>query len=181
MNNLPAYTCICCGKVHFEWPALTFDSPDNYNCLSDSDKINIAELGTDFCIIKHDDQIDRFIRCTMTQKVNDYCENLEYGLWVSLSEKSFNDYSENYKNEHKGEIKYFGWLSNELVEYEYQGSIPTTVFPRNEKHRPEIIPHIDFDHPLVKDYYNGISKQEAEIRISNILKKIGERNNLLFS
>lgn len=37
--------------------------------------------------------------------------------------------------------------------------------------RPEIFPHEDFDHPFVKDYYEGITKAEAEKRINAILKK----------
>ena len=168
------YTCSICGKIHEEWPALAFDSPTNYNILSEEDKQKIAELTSDFCTIRHSEQVDRFIRCTLTQKVIDHCENLEYGLWVSLSEKSFQDYSDNYHNpDHQA--KYFGWLCNNILGYNFDESIPTTVFTRSNDERPEIIPHKDFDHPFVHDYYNGISKAEAEERIKEMLKIIEER------
>ena len=173
MPDTIKYTCSCCGKEHTEWPSLAYVSPSNYNGLSETDKQNIAELNSDFCVIRHADQTDRFIRCTLTQKVTDHCEDLEYGLWVSLSEKSYLDYSENFGNENH-ETKYFGWLSNDLPDYNFDKSIPTTVFTRTGNHRPEIIPHEGFDHPFVRDYYNGITKKEAERRINQMLNAIKE-------
>ncbi|WP_205943520.1 DUF2199 domain-containing protein [Pedobacter polaris] len=143
MTETIKYICSCCGKEHEEWPALVYISPTNYNILSDTDKAIKGELDTDFCIITHSEQTDRFIRCTLTQKVNDHCENLEYGLWVSLSDKSFQDYSDNYNNENH-ETKYFGWLSNDLLGYDFsKDSILTTVFTRTGNDRPEIVPHQD--------------------------------------
>lgn len=173
MTEQIKYTCSCCGKEHIEWPALTFKTPDNYDTLSQEDKETIAEIDNDFCVITHPDQTDRFIRCTLTQKVNDYCEDLEYGLWVTLSEKSFNDYSDNYNNENH-ETTYFGWLCNDIPEYDFKESIPTTVYTRTGNQRPEIIPHKDFDHPFVYDYYNGITKDEAEKRIKSMFTKTGQ-------
>jgi len=62
-----------------------------------------------------------------------------------LSDKSFHDYSGNFNNENH-EAKYFGWLSNDLSDYDFsEGSIPTTVFTRTRNNRPEIVPHEDFD------------------------------------
>ena len=171
MTEQIKYTCSCCAQEHFEFPALTFNSPDNYDTLSQQDKETIAEINSDFCVITHPDQTDKLIRSTLTQKVIDHCENLEYGLWVSLSEKSFNDYSDNFDNENH-ETKYFGWLCNDIPEYEFKESIPTTVFTRTGNQRPEIVPHEDFDHPFVKDYYNGITKGEAERRIKTMLNRI---------
>jgi len=168
VTNTTKYICESCGQEHEEWPALSFVSPTSYDALSDEDKKNIAELDSDFCVIKYPDQTDKFIRCTLTMKVNDHCENLDYGLWVSLSEKSFQDYADNFNNENH-ETKYFGWLSNILLDYEV-ASIPTTVFTRTGNQRPEIVPHEDFDHQFVRDYYNGITKKEAERRIAEMLK-----------
>jgi len=171
------YTCSCCGKQHEEWPALGYISPTGYNILSEEDKQNIGKINSDFCIIHHSTQTDRFIRCTLTQKVIDHCADLQYGLWVSLSEKSFQDYADNYKNEDH-ETQYFGWLSNDLPDYEFKESIPTTVCTRKGDQRPEIVPHEDFDHPFVRDYYNGITKAEAERRISAMLKTVAERDKV---
>jgi len=166
----------CCGKIHEEWPALAFISPDNYNNLSEEDKISIGYLDSDFCKINHEDQVDRFIRCTLTQKVNDHCENLEYGLWVSLSEKSYLEYEENYQKESEEKV-YFGWLCNGILGYQFSESIPMNVLTRNDGLRPELFPHESFEHQFVKDYYNGISKEEAERRISEMLGIVSENSN----
>lgn len=164
------YICSCCGREHEEWPALSFIAPDNYAALSDEEKEQSGELDADFCTISYPDQTDRFIRCTLTQKVTDHCEDMEYGLWVSLSDKSYHDYKEDFDNEDH-ETQYFGWLSNDLPDYEFKDSIPTTVFTRKGNQRPEIVPHRDFDHPFVHDYYNGITKAEAERRIQDMLER----------
>ena len=175
MTKRIKYTCSCCGQEHEEWPALTYISPTNYDTLTQSDKENLGTLTSDLCTIQYPDQTDRFIRVTMTQKVIDHCEDLEYGLWVSLSEKSFKDYSDNFDNENHV-VSYFGWLCSDLPDYEFNDSIPTTVFTRTGNQRPEIIPHEDFDHAFTKDYYNGITKQEAERRIRAMLDSIEQRN-----
>lgn len=162
---MPAqFTCSTCGKTHAAWPAIAFDSPDNYHQLSDADKATIATISSDFCTITHGDQTDRFIRVTLTQPVNDHCEDLDYGLWVSLSEKSFGDYSDNYNNPDY-EAQYFGWLCSSIPGYEFPDSIPTTVRTRSGNQRPAIFPHKNFDHPFVRDFYNGIPKEEAERRV----------------
>ena len=41
------YTCSQCRKERENWTALTYTSPSNYEALSEEDKKNIAELGTD--------------------------------------------------------------------------------------------------------------------------------------
>ena len=173
MSKNIKFKCSCSGETHEEWPALTFISPDNYHCLSEEDKKRIGYIDSDFCTISHNDQIDRFVRCTLIQKINDHCEDLDYGLWVSLSEKSYVDYKKNFKQDSE-EKTYFGWLCNDITDYEFSESIPMNVITRNNGQRPELIPHKDFNHPFVKDYYNGISKKEAEKRISNMLEIVSE-------
>lgn len=170
MSENIKYVCECCGKEHEEWPSLGYSSPSNYNNLSAEEKESIAELTSDFCKIKYSDQTDNFIRCTLTQKVIDHCTNLEYGLWVSLSDKSFDDYTANFINENH-EKKYFGWLSNCLPDYENTTNIPTTVYTKKGNSIPEIIPHHNFEHQFVKDYTEGITKKEAERRITQMLHR----------
>ena len=176
MREKTIYTCSKCGKVHEEWPALAFDSPTSYNVLPESVKQEIGELTGDFCTVQHSEQTDRFIRGTLTIKVNDHCENLEYGVWVSLSPESYQDYSEHFRKPHH-QARYFGWLSNDIPEYEMpEGGIPTTVFTRQNGLRPQIVPHERFGHQLVCDYYEGISRAEAEKRISEMLIVVSQRN-----
>jgi hypothetical protein len=165
------YTCINCGQIHTDWPALTFDSPAPFNALPVSLRNEIAELSGDSCIIKYPEGTYRFIRTTLTIKVIDHCQHLDYGIWVSLSEKNFEDYVEHF-NSVEHERKYFGWLSNYIPEYGVFADIPTMVFTRINGLRPEVVPDPAFDHQLVRDYYNGISKTEAEDRIQRMLSNI---------
>lgn len=169
------YKCVSCGNEHDEWPAIAFNSPDAYDSLSEDDKQRIGSLDSDFCIINHPEQTDKFIRCTLTQKVIDDCQVLDYGLWVSLSEKSFKDYQDKYGREDI-ETKYFGWLCNNIPEYDFDESIPTTVFSRLGGLRPEVVPHEGFEHPFVRDYYQGITKDEAERRIKAMLEIVENRS-----
>jgi len=171
-NKTIEFKCPECNQKHAEWPALTFKSPANYDFLSNQEKANLGKLNSDFCEIHYEDQIDRFIRVTLTQKVSDTCENLDYGLWVSLSEKSYLDYKSNFNNENH-ETGYFGWLCNNIPEYGDTMAIPCDVITKSGNNRPEIFPHQDFDHQLVRDYYNGITKVEAVKRINEMIKNSG--------
>lgn len=164
------YTCPSCGETHDSWPALAFRAPDSYVHLSVEEKESIAFLNSDFCVIEYPDQTDRFIRVVMTQKVNDHCSDLEYGIWVSLSEKNFHDYNDNFDNPNH-QVQYFGWLSNKLPDYTFKDYIPCLVQTRPDGQRPEIAPRPDFEHPFVQDYYNGITKAEAELRIQMMFNR----------
>lgn len=176
MAGLEKYICRCCGQEHEGWPALTLNSPLYYKSLSEEEKNEIAKLNSDFCLIVNGDQTDRFIRCTLTLKVIDHCDNLEYGLWVSLNEKSYQDYLDNYNNENHLTY-YLGLLSNKIPDYDDTTTIPATVKTRTGNRRPEIIPHEDFDHKFVTDYYHGIPKVEAERRINEMVKSMMPYNN----
>lgn len=169
-SQKPQYKCESCGKVHEDWPSLAYNEPSYYSMLDENEKKDKAKLSSDFCVIIDEKQTDRFIRGTLFQKVNDECQELHYGPWISLSEKSFEDYRDNYHNENH-EVVYFGWLSNNLEGYTDTLSVPCDVVTKKGNARPEIIPHGSFDHELVVDYYNGISKTEAEFRIDSMIKK----------
>ncbi|WP_261512821.1 DUF2199 domain-containing protein [Chryseobacterium paludis] len=82
------YVCECCGKEKEDWPALAYKSPASYMELT-KEELKNAELSSDLCVIEHPEQTDRFIRAVLVQEIIDSCQTLEYGVWVTLSEKSF--------------------------------------------------------------------------------------------
>ncbi|WP_223558936.1 DUF2199 domain-containing protein [Chryseobacterium lathyri] len=163
------YICECCGEEREDWPAIAYNAPVFYSDLNEEDAGN-SELTSDLCIIENQEYTYLFIRTVMVQEVSDSCQDLEYGIWVSLSEKSFNEYVENYNNK-AFEAEYFGWLSTYLPDYDFEESIPTTVVVNNNIGRPFVFPHQSYEHPFVHDFYNGITKIEAEKRINRILNK----------
>ena len=168
-----SFNCSKCGKHHEAWPALAYDSPDHYALLSQEEQGAIAKLTDDFCVITYPDETDRFVRGVLFQKVNDHCETLDYGLWVSLSEKSFLDYQAHFTDDNY-EAVYFGWICNTLEGHDYCLGIPTNVILKGDGKRPEIVPHSDHEHPFVYEYYNGISRREAINRIDSMLAKAGK-------
>lgn len=165
------FKCSTCGETHDVLPAIGFKTPFHYDVLSEKDKNQIVEISDDFCVITHPEQTDRFIRCVMTIQVNDTCENLDYGIWVSLSEKSFNDYHDNYKTDDPSKT-YFGTICNEISGYESTLGLHVNVVTRGSKIRPELIPH-QADHQLIKDWESGISIEVAERRINEMMKNVG--------
>ena len=167
-NQKAPYQCSQCGEQHNEWPALTFQSPSSYDELTKEEQSSIANIDLDFCTITYEEQIDRFIRVVLIQEVIDSDQNLHYGLWVSLSEKSYNDYLTNFNNKNHEE-QYFGWLNSRIPGYNNTLNIPMTVLTKKGNERPEIFPHKDHPHSFVEDYYSGISRQEAEKRIHKMM------------
>jgi len=163
------YICQCCGEEKEDWPAIAYNAPYFYYCLPEEELKN-AELTSDLCVVEDSEDTHRFIRTVLIQEVNDDCRDLDYGIWVSLSEKNFNEYVENYDNK-EFEAEYFGWLSTYLPDYEFEESIPTTVVVNNSVGRPFVYPHQSYDHPFINDFYNGITKEEAEKRINRVLNK----------
>lgn len=162
------FTCSVCGKVHEELPSIGFKTPFHYDILSGSEKNEIAEISDDFCVINHSDQTDRFIRAVLVLKTENPEEDLVYGLWVSLSEKNFNEYKSNFKNQSE-EKKYFGTICNEIADYEESTiGLHVNVLTRNSDLRPELIPHKS-EHKLVSDWENGITFHEANNRVGKIM------------
>jgi len=165
------YKCSKCGKVHDELPALAFNTPDYYEFLNETDKMNIAEISDDFCIIRHPEQTDYFIRTKMTFQIIDSCDDLDYGLWVSVSEKTFEEYKAEFKNNVEGKT-YFGRICNRIPDYDDTLGLHVNVVTRANEFRPDIIPH-QSEHRLVKDWENGITIIEANKRIEKMTNKVG--------
>lgn len=161
-------TCRVCGKEHVEFPAIGFDTPFYYDGLTQEEKQEIAQISTDFCAIEYSDQTDRFIRTVLSIPIVGSCERLDYGIWVSVSEKTWDEYRRNFAVDSEPKT-YFGMISNELNDYqETTLGLYTDVKTQKNGLRPEIIPH-QSTHPLVSDWKNGISLAEAERRIQRIV------------
>ena len=164
------FQCSKCGKVHKEWPAIAFDAPHNFYELSEGEKKKyVKEITDDFCVLEYEDQTDRFIRVVLYQEVIDSCQYLHYGVWVSLSEKNFDEYKANFYSEEQEGI-YFGYLCSQIANYGYSNTIKTNVVLSKNRQRPEVIPHQDqMEIDFVRDYWNGITKAEAEKRIADAM------------
>ena len=163
------FNCSQCGENHEELGALAFEVPNYLLAITKEERESRVTMNDDFCIVQGDERDYWFIRVVLEQRIIDHPDLLlEYGVWVSLSEKSFMDYDEHFKSGKK--TGYFGWFNNLISEYDNTVNIPCDVYATNDGQRPIIVPHEDHDHPFVRDFYNGISKEEAERRIHLVLK-----------
>jgi hypothetical protein len=80
-----------------------------------------------------------------------------YGVWSSLSKKSFERLLELWDDPRRmEEPPYFGWLSNSIPGYPETLNLKVDVITRALDARPAIELH-DADHPLVIEQRHGIT------------------------
>lgn len=171
-EKVKSFTCPKCGETHDKLAAIGFDEPHYYSILNEKDKKELAELTADFCTIRHADQTDRFIRTFLRMQINDTCEDLDYGVWVSVSEQTFNDYESEFENNPNGKT-YFGMIANEIQDFEESTlGIHVNIETRADGSRPEIVPHKS-EHQLIKEWEKGIKIEEAETRVDKLMNNIG--------
>lgn len=92
---------------------------------------------------------------------------MDYGVWVSVSELTFNEYKSEFCDNQEGK-SYFGRVSNEIADYkESTLGIHVNVETRSGGSRPELIPH-ESEHRLVSDWKKGITISEAKKRLKEL-------------
>jgi hypothetical protein len=163
MAAIFAFKCSCCGQMHEGSPSIGYKAPDQYACLSEEQKESMGKLDSDFCTITHDRATDYFIRAVLEVPIHGIEEPFLWGVWVSLSEKSFMRYYETYDEPVAGD-GFFGWVCNELFAYPYEASRPADVRVQLGGKRPKVLLHRgdpENDH-LVLDQVNGISIAKAQ-------------------
>lgn len=163
MAAIFAFKCNSCEEVHEGSPSFSFRAPDQYSCLSDEQKAAMGKLSEDFCVITHEEGSDFFIRAILEIPIHGIEEPFLWGVWVSLSQKSFERYYESYDDPEEGEI-FFGWLSNEIPIYPFAKARSADVVVQADGQRPMLILHPgDEEHDqLVIDQRQGIPVARAQ-------------------
>lgn len=169
------FTCPCCrityrdtdGTRDRPWPAIAFRRPDPYLTLTAHELLH-AEATNDMCWIARPDRTDFFVRAVMSMPIrHDPRRRLDYGPWVSLEEPDFLDALDHFEDgDHRA--VYAGRLATALPDYRGATAVPVLVRTRGRL-RPLLSPDSTFDHPLVRDALDGISREEAELRIRSFL------------
>ena len=106
--------------------------------------------------------------------VNGHCEELERGVWVSPSHKSFQDYSENV-GKHNREARYAGWPGNDIPECKISENSPTIVLQDKKVGDPTPSSGRLY-HRLVGACYNETTKVKTEKRPQELLNVVNERD-----
>lgn len=163
MAAIFAFKCSCCGEIHEGSPSFGFRMPDQYACLSEAQRAAMGALTEDLCTITHEDGTDRFIRAVLEVPIHGFQEPFLWGIWVSLSEKSFNRYVDTYGDPVEGD-GFFGWVCNEISVYPFGESRPADVRVQLGRARPTVMLHHSDGtrDPLVVDQVYGISMARAQ-------------------
>ncbi|MEM7429067.1 MAG: DUF2199 domain-containing protein [Pseudomonadota bacterium] len=157
-----SYECAECGETHCGLPSLVNAEPPEYKAIPELERAARAELTQDTCII---DGQHYFIRANLPVPVLGTEEHLDWGVWVTQSEESFNRYLETYDDD-QSEMGSFGWLGVFMTAYkrtepgseiEYLASDISWGAPGL---RPTVVIH-ECDHPLYLDQQHGITVERA--------------------
>jgi hypothetical protein len=163
MAAIFAFTCTCCNEIHEGSPSYAFNAPDHYACLNEVEKASMGHLDDDLCMIKHDEGCDYFIRALLEVPIHGVEEPFLWGLWVSVSQRSFERYVETFDNPVAGDC-FFGWVCNAVPCYPAAGELASDVVVQADGQRPLLFLHQDGenDHPLIADQKQGISIAKAQ-------------------
>lgn len=164
MAAIFAFKCSCCGEIHEGSPSIGYRMPDQYSSLSEEQRATMGRLSDDFCTITHDDGVDHFIRAILEVPIHGVEEPFLWGVWVSLSKKSFDRYVDTFNKPVDGD-GFFGWVCNEIPAYPHDESRPADVWVQLGRERPKVVLHRpdgDIRDPLVTDQMQGISVARAQ-------------------
>jgi hypothetical protein len=163
MAAIFAFKCSRCGEIHEGSPSMAFNAPYQYASLTEEQKASMGKLTSDFCTISHDQGTDYFVRAVLEVPIHGVEDPFLWGVWVSLSEKSFERYRETYDAPVEGD-GFFGWLCNKPEVYAWDAPRPADVYVQLDGQRPKVVLHRS-EHendPLVIDQCNGISVARAQ-------------------
>lgn len=163
MAAIFAFKCSCCGEVHEGSPSVGFRMPDPYASLSKEQRTSMGQLSDDFCTIAHEEGVDHFIRAILEVPIHGIEEPFLWGVWVSLSQKSFDRYRETFDEPVEGD-GFFGWVCNEIPAYPCESPRRADVWVQLGRARPKVVLHRsdDMRDQLVIDQLNGISVERAQ-------------------
>jgi len=149
------FICGTCGKFHTELPMdFAAESPYPYLTIPIEKRKARCYLTSDVCVI---DEKEFFVRGCLEIPVVDGPRPFVWGVWTSVSEKSFKriidlwDYDGS-----EQEPPYFGWLCTRIPIYPDTSSLKAHLHIRPLNQRP-VIELEPTDHPLVLEQRNGIT------------------------
>ncbi|MCZ7606013.1 MAG: DUF2199 domain-containing protein [Planctomycetota bacterium] len=157
MPNLKRWKCATCGQWHEDLP-LCFgaEAPAQWSIITDEEKTN-SELLQSLCVIRARGETSFYVRGHVEIPILDHDEPFVWGVWVSLSEKSFQRVIELWDVAgRETEPPFFGWLCTAIPVYPDTMYLKTSVqtMPSDSVPRITVEPT---DHPLAVDQHHGVT------------------------
>ncbi|KVM99672.1 DUF2199 domain-containing protein [Burkholderia stagnalis] len=146
------------GKTHHGIPSFAAHAPFSYYQIPDEERAHRCSLGSDDCVI---DETLFFVRGNIEIPVHGFAEPFMWGVWLSVSEASFQEWVRTFhvaKRSHVG--PFFGWLNTQLSVYPDTINLKTMVHLRNDGIRPYVSVE-PTDHPLALEQRHGISRERV--------------------
>jgi hypothetical protein len=165
-----AFDCPCCGKRYPGLPAITFGGPVlGYG--EDGQPWRLDRNGGDLC--RADGQY-YFVRAVLRVPIIGETQQMEWGVWGSLSEASFRRYQESFDDHDQAKLgSLFSYLGNKIAGYPDTLGLRSSLVPQNDRKRPFVELDPSQDHPLVRDQMNGITRERAIEFVLPILHQEG--------
>lgn len=133
-----------------------FRWPDPYFGVPDSERDTRIKATIDTCVV---DEVDSFIRGVIMIPIKGRNDSFGLGVWVSQKRDNFETYLDNLDTPGIG--PFFGWLCNRVSFYQPDTwALATRAHFQGNGLRPLIEPKPS-DHPLYKDFSEGISLDRA--------------------
>jgi hypothetical protein len=155
-HTIRTFRCEACGEEH-DLGELSFgaDAPLQWELITGEERAR-STLGTDLCVIETAEGKHRFIRGCLDIPIQGSERSYTWGVWASLSEKSFDEVEEHWDDPERIRLgPYFGWLSTRIPEYPDTLYLKTHVHQRPLGLRPLITLEAT-EHPLAVHQRDGI-------------------------
>jgi len=156
------WRCACCGEERVGLPMdMAFAAPVDWEALDEA-TARALHLDDDFCELRHaNGEVSRFIRCLLALPVPRIGSEFRFGVWMSVSEKSWGVYQEGFASGVYREAGCFGYLMHDIPEYPGSFLLHADVYFRPDRMRPAVVLH-ETDHPLVAAQSDGIDVTQIE-------------------
>ena len=159
------WTCKCCGQEKTGLPpALAFGVPDHWLQLEKAVR-EASKIDDDLCLIdKTDGTQNHYIRCVLELPLilpDASSGEFQFGVWMSVSERSWNIYLDGYDSGDYAEEGCFGYLSNLITAYPDSFNLPADVYFRSDSLRPLVVLH-EGSNPFISDQRNGMNVEVLE-------------------
>jgi hypothetical protein len=156
------FTCHTCGEEH-DLAEISFgaDAPLQWNLLSQAERSR-SFLGDDQCEIDSSEGRSFYIRACLEIPIRNTDHTFNWGVWCSLSERSYLEVSEHWDDPARTTIRpHFGWFCTQIPGYPDTAFLKARVHQRAVGMRPSVELEAT-DHPLAIDQRNGIELERLK-------------------
>lgn len=170
------YDCAGCGRRHVgtdgteanPWPVIEYSRPEVFLRMSAWEQLLRTRSTDELCLIDNGRSVDCFLTGYLALPVEGEGEALlVHQPWVQVSEDDYLDLVEHWEHpSFRGD--YRGTLASALPGHGDSLSVPVRVTAPGRL-PPLIVPEAGSGHALVREAQEGVSRQEAELRVRSTL------------